>query len=78
MSFDVTSMMSHCYTFLNLNSILNMKYWSNSSLLGEIVAGTPMSLSLKNRMKKVGSEFRLSCTFRKKLFLKVLCCIKVT
>ena len=30
-----------------------MKRWSNSPLLGEIVAETSMSLSVKNRMKKV-------------------------
>ena len=61
MSFNVTSsIMSHNVThFLNLNSILNMKYWSNSSLLGEIVAVglTSMCSSFKNRMKKVASKF---------------------
>ena len=39
-----------------------MKYWSNSLVLGEKVTEASMSLSVKNRMKKVGYKFRLLCT----------------
>ena len=48
MSFYVTSMMSHCYTFPQFKS-----NWSNSPMLGEIVAETSMRSSVKkHRMKK--------------------------
>ena len=65
MSFNVTSMMSHCYTFSQFKFNFTYKYWSNSPLLGEIVAKTSMSSSVKNQMKKVGSKFRPLCTLRK-------------